>query len=644
MRGRSGIRALALGSLALGLVLAGRSAVAQGDPPPPAQSPAAEEMGMPPGEGGQATAPQAAPGEPVVAPAASAWNLMEVWGEAAESLDAKVARVRRASLEAGAWSFDPAARAVLGGDLGGDALERARAAVALAPELPLAHMELARAEWLHADAPMAAIRAAEDAMRAIAIHPEASLWFAGSGFFVLAAGLCTGTLMLWLLVALRAAPHAAHDVGHLAPGNPPAFARFALVAALVLLPLAAGEGGFGVALVLLVLGIAYGGVGQRVVLVLSAATLWAALYPMARISGAALEAFPNDTVARAAYSLSQGMASAADVMRLEAAQHDPLALRAMAIDARRRGNLGRADALYQQILATSPGDVAVLNNAGNVRLALGHMENALDLYGRALDETRSPVVLFNLSQAYGRGFRVDDLNHVLADAQRVDGELVAELTALQRVRNDGFLVDLPLDVSLLWSRALAPGSGEALAASLRKPFAPGRLGSTAEDGGCALGAAAALGLALAAIVRRSRNCSRCGSRMCVRCETDWASAQCQSCDLLFNHPERTDRALRFARLEALRKRDRRVGRAATVVSLCVPGAAGLLADQPLRAFVAVVGVGVAAACLVWRNGVVPDPLIAGAAAPTLFVGAAALSLLVAAASLISSLAARRGDA
>jgi tetratricopeptide (TPR) repeat protein len=486
------------------------------------------------------------------------------------------------------------------------------------------------------------MRAAENAMRAIATHPEASLWFAGSGFFVLAVGLCAGTWMLWLLVGLRAAPHAAHDLGHLAPGNPPAFARFALLAALVLLPLAAGEGGFGVALVLLALGVAYGGFGQRVVLILSAATLWAALYPMAKTSAAALEAFPNDTVARAAYSLSQGMASAADVMRLEAAQNDPLALRAMAIDARRRGHLGRADALYQQILATSPDDVAVLNNAANVRLALGHMESAIEMYARALDVTQSAVVLFNLSQAYGRSFRVDDLNRALADAQRADGDLMAELTALQRVRNDGFLVDLPLDVSLLWPRALAPGAGEGLAASLRRPFASGRLGSSEWDGARALGAAAAVGLALGAFLRRSRSCARCGARMCVHCETDWASAQCQSCDLLFNHPERTDRALRFARLEALRKRDRRVNRAATVVSLCVPGAAGLLANQPLRAFAAVVGVGVAVACLVWRDGVVPDPLIAGAAAPALFLGVAALSLLVTTASLISSLAARRG--
>jgi hypothetical protein len=215
---------------------------------------------------------------------------------------------------------------------------------------------------------------------------------------------------------------------------------------------------------------------------------------------------------------------------------------------------------------------------------------------------------------------------------------------LQREQNEIFLVDLPLGAPLLWRRVLAAGSGEDLAASLRAPWAPGRLGASAQRAGFALCATLALGLALGAGLQRSRGCTRCGARLCARCETDWAGSLCQSCDLLFNHPDRTDRALRVARLEALRKRDRLVGRAATAASLCVPGAAGLLADQPLRAFLAVQGVAVAAACLWWRAGLVPDPLIAGAAAPAVFGGIAGLSLLVFAASLLSSLAARRrGD-
>lgn len=619
-------RGLALGSLLLAVTLGSAPAQAQ------------EEMGAPPGEiaslSGDPTRPSAAPSRELA--------LLRAWSERAESLELRVARTRRVALESGTWSFDPAARATLRAERGGDPLERAEAAVALAPQLPLAHMELAEAHWLQEEAPMAALRAVLDALGAIAAHPEASLWFAGSGLFVLAVGVCVGTLLLLVLVLLRAAPDASHDLGHLAPGNPPTFARLALLAALLLVPVAAGEGVFGLALVLLLVGVAYGSAGQRVVLVLAAAALWGALFPMARVSAAALEAFNRDSVARAAFSLSHGLASPADMGRLQAASADPLALRALALDARRRGHLGQADALYQRILAIDASDVAALNNAANVRLALGHLESAFELYGLALDFEESPVVLFNLSQAYGRGFHVDELNRTLASAQRVDGELVAEFTALQRNDQESLVVDLPLAVPLLWRRVLAPGSGEALSAALRAPWLPGRLGSSRRLAALSLAASCALGLVLGVSLRRSRGCARCGSRLCERCETDRTGALCDSCDVIFNHPERTDRALRLARLEALRKRERRVARATTLASLCVPGAAGLLAGRPLLAFLGALAFAVAGAGFWWRAGVVPDPLIAGSAAPAVFGGVAALALLVYAASLLTSLAARHG--
>ena len=58
-----------------------------------------------------------------------------------------------------------------------------------------------------------------------------------------------------------------------------------------------------------------------------------------------------------------------------------------------------------------------LNNAANVRLQLGHMEAALQLYRRALGVAQSPIVLFNLSQAHGQACQVDDLTRML-EAER----------------------------------------------------------------------------------------------------------------------------------------------------------------------------------------------------------------------------------
>lgn len=582
---------------------------------------------------------------PVAAPQPPESVLLLAWSDPGASVEQRLVRTRRDALEGGIWSFDAAARAALRGALGGDPLSRAQAAVALAPELPLAHMALAEARWLQADEPMAALRSVFAAVLAIPAHPEASVWFAGSTLFVLAVGAVAGAGLLLLLVALRVAACAAHDLGHLSPGDAPGFARFALLGAALLLPLAAGEGAFGLALALLVLCTAYGRRGQRVVLGLAAALLWAGLFPMVRVASAALEVFPRDSVARAAYSLSRGLAFPGDLARLEAAaDSDPLALRALALEARRSGHLGRADSLYQQILAREPGDVATLNNAGNVRLELGHMESALDLYGRALDIEESPVVLFNQSQAYVRGFQVDDLNRSLAAAQRVDGELMAELTALQRDRNEGFVVALPLGTALLWERVLAGGGGDVLATALRGPLAPGRLAVSERVAAAALAAAFVLGLGLGVSVQRSRECSRCGERMCPRCGSDNPGALCESCDTLFNRPEKTDRALRFARIEALRKRDRRMARMTTLLSVVVPGAAGILAGRWLLALFGAVGFAVAAAGLWWRGGLVPDPLVAGATGPAVFGGIAVLALLIHALSIATSLTApRTGD-
>ena len=70
-------------------------------------------------------------------------------------------------------------------------------------------------------------------------------------------------------------------------------------------------------------------------------------------------------------------------------------------------------------------------------------------------------MLFNLSQAHGRAFQVDELSRTLAEAQQLNGELVAELTALQGAEPVGFVVDLPIDTRQIWRRILAVEPGPA---------------------------------------------------------------------------------------------------------------------------------------------------------------------------------------
>jgi hypothetical protein len=75
--------------------------------------------------------------------------------------------------------------------------------------------------------------------------------------------------------------------------------------------------------------------------------------------------------------------------------------------------------------------------------------------------------------------------------------------------------------------------------------------------------------------------------------------------------------------------------------MLVPGAAGLLADRPLASLLGTFFFALAVSAVVWRGGVVADPLVAGAAAPFAFLGVAVLASIAYFTIAATSLAARR---
>jgi hypothetical protein len=570
-------------------------------------------------------------------------QLDQAWFAPAESLDQRTARTRRTAIEMGIWNFDSAARALLNSGSRGEEIAHAAAAVRLAPDLPAAQIRYSQALWLHGESPVDALRVAATGLAGIPRHLEASLWFAGTGLMIAAVALLMGGLVCIAAAGLLAAPHAAHDLGDAISGQMPAFARVAFLGSLVLVLPLLGEGLFGLVLALLAIGVSYGRRGQRVVLALAAAAAVAGAFPVARLAGSTLLAHAADPVLDAALSATHGDAQPTDLARLEAAgTGDPLAARALAAQAKAGGRMGEADARYQELLGSAPSDPSVANNAANVRLALGHMESALALYDRSLDLAESPLVLFNLAQAYGRAFQVDSLARTLERAQSLDGPTVAELTRLQGATPEGFVVDLPIPDTLVWQRVLASDAGEAIAAELRRPFAPGHLGRDATGAGIVLGAVIAVASAFGARISPSRWCARCGGRLCPRCHPESrGNDACESCTRLFYQPETTDRNLRLERITALRARERRRERIATVASIGLPGAAGLLARRPLLSLLGALFFSFAACAAICRDGVVPDPLVAGAAGPIAFLGAAALAALGYALVVVAALAARR---
>jgi ABC-type Fe3+-siderophore transport system permease subunit len=98
--------------------------------------------------------------------------------------------------------------------------------------------------------------------------------------------------------------------------------------------------------------------------------------------------------------------------------------------------------------------------------------------------------------------------------------------------------------------------------------------------------------------------------------------------------------MRAARVNALRFRERRLAPIQLIVSILLPGAAGALARCPWASFVGALSAAIAILAISWRNGVTPDPLLAGAAAPMAFGLISVLALCCYSASVAISLAAR----
>ena len=257
----------------------------------------------------------------------------------------------------GVWNFDSAARALLGSGSRGEEIEHAAAAVRLAPDLPAARMRLSQALWLHGESPVDALRVALAALAGIPRHLEASLWFAATGLMIAAVGLRRGRPAVHrgggaLRGAARGARSRRCDLGRDArlrarrlPGQPGVGAAAARRGPARTRARAARDRGrlrpAGPAR-----GARAGGRRRR-----SRAPFRSPGSPARRCSPSApiprwTRRSPRPTGSRSR-SISPGSRAA------EA--QDPLAARALAVQARRGGRLGEADARYQALLAGRAG-------------------------------------------------------------------------------------------------------------------------------------------------------------------------------------------------------------------------------------------------------------------------------------------------
>lgn len=564
---------------------------------------------------------------PAPAPVRRDAEVERAWFGAGSSLTLRAKQTRRRALELGSTNLEPAARALIAADDAERAVPNAELAVSLAPDLPMAHIALASAYWREGEH-RESVAAFLASLIAIPRHLEATLWLAGSLLLVVATVLVAGSLAFILVVGVSGFTRAAHDIGDLVSTRTPGFAGAALLCAVVGLPLALGEGPLGLLLGLLGVGVVYGGSRHRAVLAMSVVLLLIGLFPVLQLAGSALDALDADPVATASLATVRGSESPGQVELLHEAElaGDELAARVLAVRALRRGETLQARERFLRLSEEETADPLVLTALGNMAFRAGRNDEAIDYYERAQKVRESAILLFDLSQAYGRAFRMEEFERAMQRAQSLDHEIVAELSDLG---DPEFVADVPFPIAPIRNRMLARAHGGDFVDAVMGVLAPGRLGESALHLTGGFVTVFLVGLLLTGRYQHAGRCSRCGRRICARCDDSmWSADLCDGCHHLFNRPQGTDPYLRMARLKALRARESRIEKLATAASLLVPGVAGLLARRPDLSLVSILFFAAAAALFAWRDGVVPDPLSVGATGPLAFVAVGTLMALL----------------
>ena len=98
---------------------------------------------------------------------------------------------------------------------------------------------------------------------------------------------------------------------------------------------------------------------------------------------------------------------------------DPKLTRLAAYVHQQQGELPEAAAAYETVLAASPDDFESWNNLGNVRLALGELDGAVDALGRAIGLRPDLIPIYlNLSEALAQADRPEDRQALIREAAR----------------------------------------------------------------------------------------------------------------------------------------------------------------------------------------------------------------------------------
>ena len=528
-----------------------------------------------------------------------------------------------ADLDAFSIGFVRAAEAQMKSNDAMGAVGLATAAVELAPDLPHAHLMLART-YAFADPADVSRYIGElvQAVRCAFTDPRYSRpAIADLGVCMLLALLAT-TLAVIAVLVLRVARLLLHDFHHFFPQAAMRWqsAIFALV--VLSLPMVLRLGAMPAILVLFAAAAAYLSGAERAVVCILIALV--ALAPSAARWIASASSFPG-TIAEEVYQLERGGPEASRSASLisgrardKTAQFDELF--ALGRYELRRGRLDAATAHLELAAAKRSNEPRLLTNLGNAMLAKGDVEGAAEAYTTAGSlDPQSVAPFYNLFVLYSRRAAGSAPEAAVADVQKAQNaaDVVQRLQpSLIPVKDAG--------QELLLNRALlspALSSAEILQlldegdrdVKVESQLSLQLLGNVDPSIAWLYPIAVVLALSgLGAALRRAKTakaCLRCGRPVCRRCDPELStgSALCQQCVNVFARKNVVEPAVKIRKQIEIAQFRARTDKLTYVFGLLCSGAGHVFSGLPIRGALYAFLFLFALFNIIFRHGVVRYP-------------------------------------
>jgi tetratricopeptide (TPR) repeat protein len=462
-----------------------------------------------------------------------------------------------------------------------EAVDRAGLAVELAPDLPAAHLTLARALFGKDPGALGPIFSALGGAASAAWRSPLSrraLLADVSG--ALLAGLSAAIALGLLLLVARRLHLFLHGFHHLfAQGASRAQTGF-LAVVLLAVPLAMRWGPFATAVVWIFCVWRFLRSPERAVAVISLAVLVGMPWAIQEVARATSWA---GGLAAQVYALERGagLGDAAGQLarRAEAGELPAPALMALGRFAKRHGDLEGANRWYQQALQADSRSAAILVNVGNVHFLKGDLEAAKAAYIGATDRAESDSVAaaaahFNLGRLFFRQGALDKGQEARSRALQLFPALGQRRESQDDLRANAYLLDVPVSDDQIAELASLDQRHQAVGEQARA-----RIFGPIPRWPVLPGALVAL-LGLFALVSRKpgaiRPCNRCGGAACRRCYAE-ANDSCGQCINVFvkkGAVDARDRLRKEDQVRRFRQRSQLITRALAVMT----GGAGHVYD------------------------------------------------------------------